>query len=186
MRGQSPHGVGRARLAGALTLLLVLLVAASREERPRLRHDPGVHPPTPPLLGVEEAEPLSRLARRHTEQGATIEVIYADPLLPADEAGHPVFRVVAVYSPGAAGHPPFPADLASCAQLRTSDGRVIENLVWLEEDRSARRVLGYLCCPEDGSNGFLFQSTRWIELNLVGVAARPLRFRWPVTANPGS
>jgi hypothetical protein len=109
-----------------------------------------------------------------------LEVIYASPLLPSDEALGLIFRVIATRPKAASLPPPFPADLGSHAQLRTSDGRVKENLLWQEEVRHRERLLGYLGCPPDERLPLLTRQTRWVELSLVGVASRPLRFRWPV------
>ncbi|MDI6871433.1 MAG: hypothetical protein QME79_08795 [Bacillota bacterium] len=172
----------------ALILALILLVLAVREARapaPRLLlpHTPAA----PPLLNATDPEPppLDRLSRRYAGRDLILEVIYADPLLPADEVTGPVFRVVATYRPPSSASVAFPADLGFHAQLRTSDGRVRENLVWQEEVRRPEQVLGYLCCPPDDHQPLLTRHTRWVELSLVGVASRPLRFRWPVEGRGG-
>ncbi len=157
-------------LVGALVLVAILSVLAIREEQLAV--------PRSPLLR------LDGLSRRYADRNVTLEVIYASPLLPADEAANPVFRVVMVYRSSPPEGPPFPEDLGSHAQLRTSDGRVAENLYWQEEVHRADRVLGYLCYSPEERRPWLSRRTQWVELSLIGVVQRPLRFRWPISPPP--
>lgn len=176
---------------GALVLLFVLLLAA-REARWPVNPPPLPHPSrsTPFLSGSPGAAlpSLDQLIRRHVGSGYVLEVIYANPLLPSDEAANPIFRVVAVYREAGARPLPGPAggspqDPGFQAQVRTSDGRLQENLLWQEEIRFRGRVLGYLSC-RPGSTGegrpLLTRDTRWVELSLSGLDEHPVRFRWTV------
>lgn len=173
--------------AAILALVLILLALVVREARAPAPRPPFGHPPpAPPVpkpIGAE-LPPLDRLSRRYTGRALTLEVIYATPLLPSDEASGPVFRVVATYR-ASRSQPSFPSDLGSRAQLRTSDGRVRENLLWQEEVRHPDRVLGYLYCPPD-ERPLITRRTRWVELSLIGVTPQPLRFRWPVGGEPAN
>jgi hypothetical protein len=112
-----------------------------------------------------------------------VEVIYATPLLPADEASGQVFRVIAVQRRSDSAQP-LPTDLGPLAWLRTSDGRVVEGLLWQEELRGEERLLGYLACTAEVSRTLLTRRTRWLELTLTGLAPEPLTFRWS-TSRPG-
>ena len=171
------------RQAGAVLLMvtLLLLLVAKGQKTPVTPPPPASpqaggssSPDTPPHV-------LGSLAQRHRDPRFTVDVIYASPLLPSDEAARPVFRVVIAYS---GRLPESLADLGSSgglAQVRTSDGRVAENLVWQEELRGDGRILGYLTYPPE-DRPLLTRSTRWIELSLVGLTAAPVRFRWPVAA----
>ncbi|HHW14885.1 MAG TPA: hypothetical protein GXX28_08145 [Firmicutes bacterium] len=188
--GSRGDGRVQARL-GVLVVLFVLLLAA-REARWPAAHPPLPHPSrsTPfysdsPGSGSPGAvlPSLDQLTRRYVGEGYVLEVIYANPLLPSDEATTPIFRIVAIYRDTGthAGQAGLPADLGYKAQVRTSDGRLQENLLWQEEIRLRRRVLGYLSC-RPGSLGerrpLLTDRTRWVELSLAGLAEHPLRFRW--------
>lgn len=171
---------------GALLLIVLTLSAlALRDGSLPERYPPLPHSSRAPLLSAGEpgTASLERLSRRYAGEELTLEVIYASPLLPADEAGNPVFRIVATF-PSSAAPSPFPADLGRCAQLRTSDGQVSEGLLWEEEIRRPDRVLGYLCWLPGDRRLLVTSETRWLELSLIGVARRPLRFRWPVNEVP--
>lgn len=178
MRKPGSRAYSGARLMGALLLVAVLLAFAAREERFAVPWASLPETPGPPLVRTPGEDPLDRLVRRYADKEITLEVIYANPLLPVDEAVDPVFRVVAVYPPDASGGVLFPGDPGVHALFRNSDGRVVENLVWQEEDRRPDRVLGYLSCRPDGLSPLLTPDTRWVELSLIGVTQTPLRFRW--------
>jgi hypothetical protein len=164
---------------GALVLALLLLGLVAREERRPVRAPLPRSPGVPLLEAGDPAKdpPLERFSRRYAGQDLTVEVIYASPLLPAEEAANPVFRVIAIRPAPLADA--FPADLGRLAQLRTSDGRVIEGLLWQEELHGDGRLLGYLFCPPEAAQALLTRQTRWVELTLTGLTPQPLCFRWP-------
>ncbi|MGE5507877.1 MAG: hypothetical protein ACM3RP_05285 [Chitinophagales bacterium] len=177
MPGRGGADQGARRVGTAVGLLLLLLFAVMEEQRL-----PGKPLPSPPLL--ESPSPrtpyLSELARRHRDERLTLDVIYASPMLPADEANSPVFRVVIAYQ---GSEPPGVAVLAGpagLAQLRTSDGFMTDNLIWQEELRRDGCILGYLSSSGEDRNPIITTRTRWIELSLLGLTERPVRFRWPV------
>lgn len=190
MARRVPPGLRRIRLmAGVLVLAAFLLALVGREERlPPLRSaPPPATPPRPPFVaGSRPPEsPLEGLVRRYADQDVILEVIYANPLLPADEAKNPIFRIIAVFRKGSSPPESFVTDLHRGAQLRSSDRRVLERPSWQEEVRRGNRILGYLCFSPVERHPWLTRRTRWIELDLRTVASSPLRFRWPVAQPSG-
>jgi hypothetical protein len=162
--------------------MLLLLFVALQEEPPSRQPLPS-----PPLVQTPSPKTpyLNELARRHRDERLTLDVIYASPLLPADEAEAPVFRVVLAYQGGMPPELSLLARPGGVAQLRTSDGFMTDNLVWQEELRRDGRILGYLFSPAGERQVVVTSRTRWIELSLLGLTVRPIRFRWPVQPRSG-
>lgn len=182
-----PRGLRRIRLAAGILVLAVLLLAWISRQEPSapLRYGPPpATPPRPPFLARSQAKsPLEGLVRRHADQDVVLEVIYANPLLPEDEGKSQTFRVVALFRGGSSPPDSLPVVLYRNAQLRTSDGGVLEGPTWQEEIRRGNRILGYLCFPPDERHPWLTPRTRWIELSLQ-TASGPVRLRWPITPVP--